>query len=160
MITIFEKIYQILSTRERKQMYWLLFAILVMGLLETTGIASIMPFLAVLNNPEIIHTNKLLSHIYITSGATSQTQFLFYLGIGVLMVLLLSNSFSAFTTWLLFRFTYFQGHNLSCRLFQRYLYSPYSFFLNHNSSELIKNIISEVHRFSAGYSSSDATARE
>jgi ABC-type bacteriocin/lantibiotic exporter with double-glycine peptidase domain len=109
-----------------------------------------MPFLAVLSNPEIIHTNNLLSKFYELTAVANQTQFLFVLGIGVLVILICSNSFSAFTNWLLLRFIYFQGHELSCRLFQQYLAKPYSFFLNHNSSDIIKNVITEVNRVVVG----------
>jgi len=150
MTDTFNKIFAIISPAEKKKMTWLLLAILIMGLMETAGIASIMPFLAVLGNPGIIQTNVLLSKVYSVSAVENQTQFLYLLGFGVLMVLICSNSFSAFTNWLLLRFIYFQGHELSCRLFGQYLARPYSFFLNHNSSELIKNIISEVHRVIVG----------
>ncbi len=145
-----KKILAIIQPEERKRMLWLLLAILVMGLLETTGIASIMPFLAVLSNPDTIDTNRLLSQVYDMTAASNHTQFLFILGMGVLLVLIISNSFSAFTNWLLLRFIYFQGHELSCRLFQHYLARPYSFFLDHNSSDLMKNIITEVHRVVVG----------
>jgi ABC-type multidrug transport system fused ATPase/permease subunit len=150
MTRVFNQIYEIINPAERRKMTWLLLAILLMGLLETTGIASIMPFLAVLSNPEIIQTNNVLSKFYTVTAASNQTQFLFVLGFSVLAILLTSNSFSAFTNWLLLRFVYFQGHELSCRLLQQYLYQPYSFFLNNNSSDLIKNIISEVHRVVVG----------
>lgn len=150
MIKNLRKIFLLITSQERKQAYWLLLAILIMGLLETTGIASIMPFMAVLANPEIIETNKFLYQIYTITGLTSHNQFLFFLGVGVLFVLLVSNSFSAFTTWLLLRFVYFRGHALSIRLFGKYLNAPYSFFLNQNSSELVKNIITENHRVVVG----------
>jgi ABC-type multidrug transport system fused ATPase/permease subunit len=150
MTATFNKIFAIISPAQRKKMAWLFIAILIMGLLETAGIASIMPFLAVLSNPAIIQTNSFLSKFYEITAVANQTQFLFVLGIGVLVVMICSNAFSAFTNWLLLRFIYFQGHELSCKLFQQYLARPYLFFLNHNSSDLTKNIISEVHRAVVG----------
>lgn len=150
MITNLRKIFSLITPRERRQVYWLLLAILVMGLLETTGIASIMPFMAVLANPEVIETNKFLSQAYVITGLTSHNQFLFFLGLVVLSVLIVSNSFSAFTTGFLLRFVFLRGHVLSSRLFAKYLHSPYSFFLNQNSAELVKNIITENHRVVVG----------
>lgn len=141
-----QKILSLITPLERKQFYWLLLAILIMGLLEITGIVSIMPFMGVIANPEIIETNKFLSQSYILTGLTSHNQFLFFLGLVVLLVLVISNSFSALTTWLLLRFVYHCGHALSSRLFSKYLNSPYSFFLDQNSSELVKNVLSEISR--------------
>ena len=146
MLINFQKIFSLLTSLERKQAYWLLLAILIMGLLEITGIASIMPFMTVLSNPETIDTNKLLHQVYTITGLTNHNQFLFFLGACVLLILLISNSFAAFTNWLLLRFVYFRGHSLSSKLFEKYLKAPYIFFLNKNSSELVKNIITEIHR--------------
>ncbi|MDH3348293.1 MAG: ABC transporter ATP-binding protein/permease [Desulfobulbaceae bacterium] len=131
-------------------MYWLIFAILIVGLLETGGIASIMPFMAVLSSPQMIETNPYLSYTYTVVGTTNSNQFLFFLGSMVLLVLIISNTFSAITNLLLYRFIYFRGHGLSCRLFREYLHAPYSFFLNHNSADLVKNIITENHRVVVG----------
>ena len=150
MIGNLQKIFSLITRQERKQLYRLLLAILIMGLLEITGIASIMPFMAVLTNPEIIETNKLLSQAYTITGLANYNQFLFFLGIAVLLILIVSNSFSAFTTWLLLRFVYLRGHVFSSRLFEKYLGAPYSFYLNQNSSELVKNIITEVNRVVVG----------
>ena len=41
--------------------------ILIMAILDTIGIASIMPFIAVLTNPEIIKKIYLLGFIYVKS---------------------------------------------------------------------------------------------
>jgi ABC-type multidrug transport system fused ATPase/permease subunit len=121
-----------------------------MGMLETTGIASIMPFMAIITNPEAIQENWMLFGIYNYFGFSDNSQFVFMIGIVVLSLLLISNSFSAFTTWRLMRFVYLCGHNLSSRLFGKYLFNEYSFFLNHNSSDLVKNITTEVHRVVVG----------
>jgi ABC-type multidrug transport system fused ATPase/permease subunit len=150
MVITLQKFFSLLTTPERKQAYWLLLAILIMGLLEITGIASIMPFMAVLSNPETIDTNKLLHHVYTITGLTNHNQFLFFLGACVLLMLFISNSFAAFTNWLLLRFVYFRGHSLSSKLFEKYMKDLYFFFLNKNSSELVKNIITEIHRVVVG----------
>jgi ABC-type multidrug transport system fused ATPase/permease subunit len=62
----------------------------------------------------------------------------------VLGVLVVSNVISMLTTWIIMRFTYARQYSLSKRLFSQYLYQPYTFFLQRNSSELSKNILSEV----------------
>ena len=61
---IFKKFLFLLSSRERKQAYLLLIMIAVMALLDMIGIASIMPFMAVLINPEIIETNIILNMLF------------------------------------------------------------------------------------------------
>ena len=80
---LIKKLLYLLSRKERKQAFLLFIMVLVMALLEMIGVASIMPFMAVLTNPEIIETNSLLNKAYTLSGSfgvETQQQFLFFLG--------------------------------------------------------------------------------
>ncbi len=150
MIKNFSKIFALLSRRERRRTYVLFFGILIMGLTEITGIVSITPFMGIVSNPDIIHTNKYLSRIYDALGFTNSNEFLFFTGIVVLAVLAFGNFFSSLITWLLLRFTFLQGHYFSERLLNKYLNQPYVFFLNRNTADLSKNILMEVHRVVMG----------
>ena len=60
------KIIFLLTPKERNRAVLLLIMILIMAILDTLGEASIMPFIAVLTNPEIIEKNFLLG-FYIKS---------------------------------------------------------------------------------------------
>ena len=53
----FKKILFLLSPSERKNASLLLLMILFMALLDCIGVASILPFVAVLTNPDIIQNN-------------------------------------------------------------------------------------------------------
>ena len=78
---LIKKLLYLLSRKERKQAFLLFIMVLVMALLEMIGVASIMPFMAVLTNPEIIETNSLLNKAYTLSGSfgvETQQQFLFF----------------------------------------------------------------------------------
>ena len=75
------KIIFFLSSKERVKALLLLAMILIMALLDAIGVASIMPFMAVLTNPDLINTNRLLDLIYKRLGTNSQGDFLLILGI-------------------------------------------------------------------------------
>ena len=61
---IYKKILFILSNNEKRQAIFLLLMILVMAFLDMLGVASILPFMAVLTNPELVETNSMLNSIY------------------------------------------------------------------------------------------------
>ena len=140
------KVYSLLLGNNKTKISLLLFCVLGMAFLQTAGIASILPFIAVLSSPELIQTNTYLAELYNNLKFTNFNSFLFFLGTGVLVVLIISNIFSAVTTRLLIRFTFLQGHALSQKLFRQYLSQPYIYFLNRNSADLLKNIITEIDR--------------
>ncbi|MEQ9108010.1 MAG: ABC transporter ATP-binding protein [Limnobacter sp.] len=122
----------------------LLVMILIMALLEVIGVASIMPFIAVLANPQLIETNATLSAVYGGLGFTDPQNYLFFLGVLVFILLVVSLGVKAITTYAQLRFTLMREYSLGKRLIEGYLRQPYTWFLNHHSADLGKNILSEV----------------
>ena len=66
-----KKLLFLLSPQEQKSATLLLVMIFIMALLDMIGVASILPFMAVLTNPEIIETNIILSKMFQASGNIS-----------------------------------------------------------------------------------------
>ena len=144
---IIKKIFNLLSSYERKRFFLLLFLILIMAFLEMIGVASILPFVTVLTNPSVIETNFVLNNIYNASsslGIENHQQFLFALGILVFSLLILSLTFKALTNYAQIRFVEMLQYNLSKRLLERYLSQSFSWFLNRNSADFSKNILVET----------------
>jgi ABC-type bacteriocin/lantibiotic exporter with double-glycine peptidase domain len=118
--------------------------ILFMAFLQTLGVASIIPFMSVLGNPELVETNRWLFLGYNHLGFSDPKNFLFFLGLVVFSALVLSSAFKALTQWVMLRFIYSCNHSLSCRLLQGYLGRPYTWFLNRHSADLGKSVLSEA----------------
>lgn len=150
MPTLFKKLIDLLSPQERRRCLVLLGMILIMAFIDMLGIASIMPFMAVLTNPEVVHNNEYLSAIYQKMNFTSESEFLSFLGMLVFVMLVGSIAFKALATYALLRFTHMRNYSLSKRLVAGYLQQPYDWFLNRNSSDLGKTILSEVDEVIVG----------
>ncbi len=138
------KILNLLTPRERFILYLLLSASIVAALFDVVGILSIMPFIGVVANPEIIETNRWLNWAYTEFNFTSPNRFLFFLGFIVLLFLIVNNLFKALFAWMQLKYGNMREYSISKRLLDRYLSQPYMFFLNRNTSELSRNILSVV----------------
>jgi ABC-type multidrug transport system fused ATPase/permease subunit len=144
---IIKKVLFLLTPSERLQAYLLLFMILIMALLDMIGVASILPFITVLTNPNLIETNLILNNVFEASeifGVENNQQFLFILGIFVFILLVVSQVFKVVTTYFQVRFIEMREYSIGKRLIEGYLHQPYSWFLNRHSAELGKSILSEV----------------
>ncbi|MFB6274147.1 MAG: ABC transporter ATP-binding protein [Salinibacter sp.] len=150
MISVARKFLALLNNHERKRLYLLFAAVLATAFAEVGGIASIMPFLSLVADPESVHNSQILTWFYDTFGFRSENRFLFVTGIGVLLVLTASNTLKALMIWGLMRFSWMRYHALSHRLMGRYLQRPYVFFLNRNTADLGKNILQEVGQLTNG----------
>jgi len=144
-------ILKLLDRRERWQLSLILLVMIPNALMQVAGIASVMPFIAVLAQPSLIEDNHLLASVYQGLEFTSANRFLMALAGAALLALLMSNALAALTTWLIVRFTYLRVHNLSNRLLSLYLHQEYEFFLARNPSDLTKNVINEVNQLVSGY---------
>ena len=144
-----KKLLFLLTPPERKRSVLLLLMILIMSLLDMAGVASILPFMAVLTNPGLIETNDILNTIYEVSknfGIENNQQFLFALGLTVFVILIFSLTFKALTNYVLIRFVQMREYTIGKRLIEGYLHQPYSWFLSRHSADLGKIILSEVQQ--------------
>jgi ATP-binding cassette, subfamily B, bacterial PglK len=142
----FLEAFQLLSKSERRQVYLLLPGIILMACLEVVGIAAISPFLSLVTNPNALQESDLLQRIYTTLGFKTSHNFVVFMGLLALGLMVTSNLFSLFMNWLLIRFAWLKNHSISQRLLAEYLAKPYTFFLERNTSELGKNILAEVQQ--------------
>lgn len=143
MKTIF-KLLSLLTPHERRRLIPLAIAILVMSALEVLGISSLGPFMAVVADPGVIESNQLLSVAYNVGGFNTSRAFLIALGLSVFGVVLIATAFKMLVLYALYRFVGNRRYTLGLRLFRQYLYQPYSYFLDHNTTELSKNLLTEV----------------
>ena len=141
------KLFGLLDNKEIKKVKVLFLMTLVMSVLDALGVASILPFISVLSNPEIVNNNIYFKSFFEWSknfGVITINDFLFFLGLCVFFVLIFSLCFKALTNYFHMRYIYLLEYSIGKRLIESYLSQPYSWFLSRNSSELGKNILSEV----------------
>lgn len=138
------KILNLLSQAERRKLYFLSILVVGMSVVELLGVVSIFPFMSVAVNSDLIKTNKYLNFAYTNFEFSNTQTFLLALGAGSVVSLLIGNAFRAWSSYLLLNYAHMQSHLLSKRVFENYLYQPYQFFLSKNSSDLARNVFSEV----------------
>ena len=143
---IFKKIIYLILPSERKYAAFLFIMMAIMSILDMLGIASIIPFISVIIDPNLIETNLILNKIFQffnSYGFTTNKEFIVVLGIGMFVVLMVSISFKAITTYLQLRFAAMREYSISKRLIEGYMAQPYSWILHHHSSEIGAKILSE-----------------
>jgi ABC-type multidrug transport system fused ATPase/permease subunit len=143
-VNLFKKLLAILTPREQRRALPIIIGSFISGLIELAGIGSLGPFMAVAADASIIHTQHLLSWIYTTFGFSSDRVFLIWLGVGVFAFIIIATATKMFVLYMIYKWSGNRRYTLSLRLFKRYLYQPYSFFLDNNSSELSSKLLTNV----------------
>ena len=150
MIDDWRKLLSFFSNGEKRQILLLLLSTTVSGLVQAIGVASIMPFIAVVADPALVAENRYLTWAYDALGFTTTNDFLRFLGFFAFVMLLATNLLVGINAWLTFRVCHLGEYNLARRLMSRYLARPYLFLLQRNSSELVKMVVTEIDRVAIG----------
>ena len=150
MFSTLMQLWEILTPLDKRKLLVVLILVVIMAGIEAIGVVSIMPFLAVLANPTVIESNLLLQKISKILLVSDTRQFIVYLGVISLTIVICSTVIKIITQYALYRFSNLQRHYFSTRLLEIYLQQPYEFFIEKNSSNLIKNILSEVDELVRG----------
>lgn len=142
---------EILTRREKFQLLAVLVAIVAMAFSQAIGVVSVLPFISLVMDPDLIFENQWLNWAYTTFKFISIKRFIIFSGLTMFAIIVLSNSISALATWLKLRFVWMNNHRLSRRLLEKYLAMPYVFFLNKNSSGLSQNVLSEIEHLTNSF---------
>jgi len=146
-----QKLRYILTRREKLQVGALLIAITAMAFSQAVGVASVMPFISLVMDPDLVFENRYLLWVYETFGFNSVNRFIIFAGFVMFAIIFISNGISAFATWLKLRFAWMNNHRLARRLLEKYLSMPYVYFLNQNSADLSKNVLGEIKHLTDSY---------
>lgn len=144
MFSSLKQLWQILSPLDKRKVFYVLLLVMGMAFIESAGVISIMPFLAVLSNPEVVESNHYLKLLYGFTGASNKQNFILYLGFLSLTIVICSTAFKIVTQYAVNRFASLQRHYFATRLLKIYLQQNYEFVIQRNSATLVKNILSEV----------------
>ena len=138
------KLLYLLSERERKQAFYLMLLSVIIAVVDAAGVASIMPFMAVMSDPEVISTNPFLSQAYAYFAFSNERDFLVFLGSALFCLLIGSLLLKGIGTYLTLKFTRLREYSIGKKLYRRYLEQNYSYFVSRHSAEINKIILSEV----------------
>ncbi len=146
MFKLIKNLFNLLSTNQRKRFYVLQFLVIVMSVFEILGVASIIPFMALVGDMSQLEQNTFFAEVYRQSGVASESQFVFYIGLCVLGLLFVSMIISIFTTWGLSMFANKIGTEIADRLYTYYLQKGWLFHASGSSAQLTKKIATETMR--------------
>ncbi|MEH6824416.1 MAG: ABC transporter ATP-binding protein [Motiliproteus sp.] len=136
----------ILTQEDWRQLRNLFAAMLLVTILQVTGVASILPFMQLVSQPGIVERNEWLSWAYHFIGFDSERQMLFWSGVVLFVLFTASVLTTALIGWLIQRAIWATAHRLCLRQLRTYMQLPYEFFLTTSTSELLRRVVADVNR--------------
>jgi ABC-type multidrug transport system fused ATPase/permease subunit len=142
-----EKLWRLLTPDQRRGAVALLALMLLGTFLEMLGVGLIIPVLAFMSQSGPLAQSQAAA-IFSGLAQLTRAQMLAVAVVILLLTYAFKALFLAFVTWRQSRFVFRLQISLSRRLFEAYLSQPYTFHLQHNSAQLVGNVVTETSQLS------------
>jgi ABC-type multidrug transport system fused ATPase/permease subunit len=134
----------LIEPQQRRTLAAVVAAMTVTAVLQGIGVVSIMPFIALVADPDLVQRSSWMAWTASRLGAATTPQFLTRLGVLIILLLAATNAFWAFSRWATVRFAW-QTHDRLChRMLASYLREPYTFYLSRNTADMVKRVHADV----------------
>ncbi len=138
------KLMYILTPTQKRESLSVFLAMLMGSCLELLGVSILYPFLQVVVAPGSIRGKWYLAWLVRTYPDISNRTVIIILGVCIMFVFLLKNAGVLLSTYVQIRFSAKFYRELSTRMLSSYMKRPYEFFLNTNSSYIMRGIAGDV----------------
>lgn len=117
---------------------------------EVLGISMIPAFVVIMAEPDKVLSLEYIGPILQWLNITTADELIFSGAFVLLSVYLLKNTYLTYFGYIRHKFIYRRKIYLQNRLFKAYMTAPYTFYLDNNSAELLRNVRSEVTSLISG----------
>lgn len=144
---IWMKTSYIFTKGQKRQLVGMIALLIAEAFVELLGVVSIYPFIGVVLSQDQIQSNPYLHKVYELFHMESNNEFLMMMALTIIGVYLFKNVFNAAAYYVRNAFVFNNQREIGIRLMKAYMQEPYSFFLEKNSSVLMRGVGADVNGF-------------
>ena len=148
------KIWALLTPGQRRGAFVLLALMLVGAVLETLSIGVVIPALSLLTQSDFAARHPAIAAVLGVAPGDPARVLVLRGMLALVIVYAVKNVFIAYSVWRQNGYAFQLQLSISQELFARYLRRPYTFHLQKNSAELVRNVGGEVDIFASSVMSS------
>lgn len=139
--------FQIFEKKQKRQLIWLLLAIIVGAGVELVSLSSVLPFVEMITDPDTMMDDRYVQFVSDITGVTEFSALVILMCALIIGLFVIKNIYVVFLSNFQYRFTYYGLRDLSSKVMNGYMEKSYPFFLNHNSAELLKSVQTDTNMF-------------
>lgn len=143
-IGIFSLFWQILAKRQQLLFFTIFFSILLGAALETLGVSILIPFVQAILTPKELMQKEIVKNILGTIKINDELEFVVFVTVTVIVFYFIKNIYLVLTAYWQQKYRCDVQKYVSVSILKSYLHYPYSYFIKTNSSELLRNVITDA----------------
>lgn len=143
-----QKIGYILTKKDKKTVFLLLWMTIIGSILELAGVAIFLPFVDIIMYPNYVTDDPYLSWFYTKGGFDSVKGFEVFLCAVIICIYIVKNLYLVWQKNVTYKFSFRIQKQLATKLLNSYMNQPYTFHLRKNVAELQRALQEDVANFS------------
>lgn len=143
--SLLRRLWSAFPPRRKKQLAALLSLMVVSSIAEVISIGAVVPFLAVLTEPDVVLGSSFGKDIAEQFAIADTKQVQVFITSAFVVLVLLAGCIRLLLVYSSTRFAFTTGSDLSFDIYRRTLYQPYEVHLGRNSSDVISGIITKTN---------------
>ena len=143
---ILGKMNYIFDRKQKRRLSVLLAALFIGAILELMGVSLFMPLVSLISKPGMIYEDGMMHRFYTALQMTSPEAFFSFLIWVIIGVYVVKNIFLIAMYYAQYSFIYNNQLKVAGSLIDCYLKKPYTYHLDNNSSEMVRNIMLDTER--------------
>ena len=141
---LLRQLFEYISQRRRYQTFLLLILTLFSSLAEIMSLGAVVPFIAILTQPEQVLVFPVIGEFVKIWGITTADELILPIAVIFAGAAVIAGSFRLLLLWVGIRLIKSVGADLSIEVYRRTLYQPFRVHVARNSNEVISGVIQKV----------------
>ena len=138
-------------SKRRQRQFWLVISIMLLAAIaEIFSLGAVLPFLGAITSPELVYQHPYMQPVVTLLSIESAEQIIFPVSCIFIVLALLAGAIRIFLIYVLTRFSFATGAELSVSIYRRTLFKPYEQHILSNSSEVINGIMTKTNTVIGG----------
>lgn len=144
-----KSVFKVFDGKQKRTLIGMAFLVLINSGVSLLGVTVLTPFIQAVMSPDELLENDIIRYWYDVLGFDNSIQLVTALAVLIMIVYIAKNGFIIFMNNMQYRFSYYGKREMQNRLMKYYISKDYTFFLNHNSAELMRDINTDPEMFYA-----------
>lgn len=146
---LIKSVLKVFNGKQKRNLFGMLMLILINSGVSLLGVSVLSPFIQAVMNPEELLENDIIRYFYGLFDMQNTDQLVTMLSVAIIVVYVAKGGFLIFMNNMQYRFSYYGKREMQDRMMKYYISKDYTFFLNHNSAELMRDINTDPEMFYA-----------
>ena len=144
---IVKSIYEVLTPVQRRKSISAFFAMIIASIFELLGVTLIVPFVTAIMTEDALMKNKVIYNLASIFGITNSNGVILLMAGAVVITYLVKNLVLLYTRYIQNKYCREINTELSVTMLSAYVARPYEFFVNTNTSEIMRGVNNDVESF-------------